>query len=114
VDAQDGLAPLEVGIADRHLAIEAAGAEQGRIQDVLPVGRGDDHDPLLRFEPVHLDEQLVQRLLALFMAQRAAAARPPHGVELVDEHDAGLVAAGFLEKPPDARGTDTRIHLDEI
>ena len=44
-------------------------------------------------EAVHLDEQLIERLLALFVAQRVAAAVAADGVELVDEDDAGLVAA---------------------
>ena len=48
--------------------------------------------PRVDFEAVHLDEQLVQRLLALFVAERAAAAAAADGVELVDEDDAGLVA----------------------
>jgi hypothetical protein len=37
-----------------------------------------------------------------------------YGVELVDEHDAGLVAAGVLEEPPHAGRADAGIHLDEI
>ena len=90
VDLEDLLAPLDVGRADGHLAIEPPGPEQRRIEDVGTVGRGDDHDALVGREAVHLDEQLVERLLALFVAERVAAAAAADGVELVDEDDAGL------------------------
>ncbi len=48
------------------------------------------------------------------MAERAAAAAAPDGIELVDEDDAGLVAAGFLEQPAHARGADAGEHLDKV
>jgi hypothetical protein len=47
VHAKDRFTALEVRIADRHLTIEAAGPEQRRVEDVLPVGRGDDDDALV-------------------------------------------------------------------
>ena len=65
-------------------------------------------------EAVHLDEQLVERLLALFVAERVAAAAAAHGVELVDEDDARLVAARFLEQLAHARRADAGVHLDEV
>ena len=65
-------------------------------------------------EAVHLDEELVERLLALFVAERVAATIAANGVELVDEDDAGLLLAGVTEQPADARGADAGIHLYEI
>ena len=114
VHAQDRFASLDVRVADRYLPVEAARPEQRGIEDVLAVRRRDHDDAELRFEAVHLDEQLVQRLLALFVAEGVAAAAAPDGVELVDEDDAGLVAARVLEQPPHARGADARVHLDEV
>ena len=114
VDAQDRLASLDVRVADGHLAIEASRPEQRGIQNVLPVGRRDHDDAELRLEAVHLDEQLVQRLLAFLVAERVAAAAAPDGVELVDEDDAGLVVARVLEQPAHTRGADAGVHLDEV
>ena len=111
---EDRLAALEIGVADRHLTIEPARPEQRGIEDVLAVGRRDDDDALVVFEAIHLDEELVERLLALFVAERVAAAAASDGVELVDEDDAGLVAAGVAEQASDPRGADAGIHLDEI
>ena len=76
VDAEDLLAALHVGRADRHLAIEPARTQQRRIENVGTVRRRDDDDALVGGEAVHLDQQLVQRLLALFVAERVAAAAP--------------------------------------
>ena len=44
VHAQDLLAALDVGVADGHLPIEPARAQQRRIEDVRAVGGGDDDD----------------------------------------------------------------------
>src|ERR1700709_604006 len=56
---------------------EAAGPQQRRVEDVGTVGRGDQDDVVLPLETVHLDQQLVQRLLALVVtAAHAGAAMP--------------------------------------
>src|ERR687888_635912 len=39
-----------------------------RVEDVGPVGRGHEDDAGPDVEPVHLDEELVQRLLSLVVA----------------------------------------------
>ena len=68
-------------------------AQQRRVEDVRPVrGRDDDHAGV-RVEAVHLDEDLVERLLALVVrAAEARAALAPDRVDLVDEDDARRVA----------------------
>jgi hypothetical protein len=83
-------------------------------RDVRPVGGGDNDDALVGGEAVHLHVQLVQRLLALFVAQRLAAARAADGIELVDEHNARAVSAGVLEQFPHTRRADAGEHLDEV
>ena len=105
---------LHVGRAHRHLSVEAPGPQQRRIEDIRPVGGRDDDDALVGHEAVHLDEKLVERLLALLMAERVAAAAPANGVELVDEDDARGMTPGVAEQLADARRADARVHLDEI
>ncbi|MNL14145.1 hypothetical protein D3C87_1350750 [compost metagenome] len=41
VDAQDALAARDVGVGHHDLTVEAAGTQQGRVQNVGTVGRGD-------------------------------------------------------------------------
>src|SRR4051794_25600061 len=77
----------------------AARAQQRGVEDVRPVRGGDQDDVVLHLEAVHLDEQLVERLLALVVtAAQASAAVAPDGVDLVHEDDAGRVLLGLLEQ----------------
>ena len=71
--------------------------------------------PSLRLEAVHLDEQLVERLLALVVtAAEAGAAMAADRVDLVDEDDAGRVLLALLEQVADAARADADEHLDEV
>ena len=109
------LAALAVGAVDDDLAVEAAGPQQRRVEDVGPVGGGDQDDVVLHLEAVHLDQELVQRLLALVVAAaHAGAAVAADGVDLVHEDDAGGVLLGLLEEVADAAGADADEHLDEV
>ena len=109
------LAAAQVGAGDDDAAVEAAGAQERRVEHVGPVGRGDEDDALVGLEAVHLDEQLVERLLALVVAAaEAGAAVAADGVDLVDEDDAGRVLLALLEQVADARGADADEHLDEV
>ena len=109
-------AALLVGAVDQDLAVEAAGPQQRRVEDLGAVGRGEQDDALARVEAVELDQQLVQGLLLLVVAagHRADAARAAHRVELVDEDDAGRHLARLLEQVAHARGADADEHLDEL
>ena len=112
---EDAFAALHVRAVDDDAAVEAARAQQRRIEHVGAVGRGDEDDALVRLEAVHLDEQLVQRLLALVVAAaEAGAAMAADRVDLVDEDDAGRVLLALLEQVADARGADADEHLDEV
>ena len=115
VNPEDLLASLDVWLVDEHLAVESAGAEQRRVEHLRAVGRAHDDHALARVEAVHLGEQLVERLLALFVAaERALHAHLAERVELVDEDDARRLGFGLLKEVADARGADADEHLDEL
>ena len=115
VHLEHGLAADDVRRADGDLAVEAAGTQQRRVEDVGTVGGGDHDHAALDVEAVHLDEQLVQGLLALVVAAaHAGAAVPADGVDLVDEDDRRRVRLGLLEQVAHAGGADTDEHLDEV
>src|SRR5262249_56973371 len=66
-------------------------------------------------EPVHLDEQLVQGLLALVMsAAQTCATMASDGIDFVDEDDAGGVLLALDEKIPHPRCADADEHFDEV
>ena len=115
VHLEDLPAADAIGPVDDDLPVEAAGAEQRRVEDVGPV-RGRDHDDVvLQLEPVHLDEELVQGLLALVVsAAETGAAMATDRVDLVHEHDARRRLLRLLEQVAHARGADADEHLDEV
>ena len=116
VAAEDRLAAVAVGRGDQHPAVEAARAQQRLVELVDVVGGGDhDHHPRVFLEAVELDQQLVQRLLALAGAAvaAAAAAGAADRVELVDEDHRAAGLARLLEEAADAGGAAADEHLDE-
>ena len=115
VHLEDLLAAVQVGRVDADLAVEAAGAQQRGVEDVGAVRRRDQDDVGLDVEAVHLDEQLVEGLLALVVAAaHAGAAVAADGVDLVDEDDGRRVLLGLLEQVAHAARADTDEHLDEV
>ena len=61
---QNVFAPTHGGTANHNPAVKAAGPQQRRIENVRPVGGGHQDNAFIRFEAVHLDQQLVQSLFA--------------------------------------------------
>ena len=115
VHAQDGLAALQVGPVDHDLAVEPAGPQQRGVEDVGPVRRGHEDDGGTLVEAVHLDEQLVERLLAFVVpAAEPRAALAADGVDLVDEHDRGRARLRLLEEVAHSRRPDAHEHLHEV
>ena len=115
VHLEDLLAAVPVGTVDDDLPVEASGAKQRRIEDVGPVRGRDQNDVVLQLEPVHLDEELVQGLLALVVAAaQPGAAMAADRVDLVHEDDARRGLLGLLEKVADAAGAHADEHLDEV
>ena len=115
VDLEDRAAPRPVGPVDDDGAVEAARAQQRGVEHVRAVRGRDDDDRVLRLEAVHLDEQLVERLLPLVVAAaQPGAAVTPDGVDLVDEDDRRRDGLRLVEEVPNARGADAHEHLDEL
>jgi hypothetical protein len=86
-----------------------------RVEHVGAVGRGDDDHAGAAFEAIHLDQELVERLLALVVAAaQSRAALPADRVDLVDEHDAWRVLLRLLEHVAHARRAHADEHLDEV
>ncbi len=112
---QDALASADIRAIHHHPAVETAGAEQSGVQHVRSVGRGHQNHALVRFEPVHFHQQLIQGLLALVMTTaETRAAMAAHRVNFVDEDDAGGVLLALLEQIAHAAGAHAHKHLHEI
>ena len=107
--------PRTSGRVDEMRRSKRPGRRMRRVEHVGAVGRRDDDDALVGLEAVHLDEELVQRLLALVVpAAEARAAVATDRVDLVDEDDAGRVLLALLEEVAHAARADADEHLDEV
>src|SRR4029079_1608290 len=115
VDPEDGLAARAVRERDRDLAIEAAGSQQRWVEDVGPVGGGEDDHARLVVEAGHLDQELVERLLALVIAAaESGTSLTSDRVDLIDEHDRRRRDLGLREQVANPAGADAHEELDEL
>ncbi len=112
---QNSFAPFNVRPRHHDAPIETAGPEQCGIEDIGTVGRGNQDHALVRFEAVHLDQQLIQGLLALVVtAAEARAAMASDGVDFVNEDDAGRMLLTLNKQIADARSAHADKHFNEI
>ena len=115
VNAQNRLTALDIGIIDGDMAVETAGAQQRRVQNILAVGCRHDDDAQIGGKAVHFHQKLVEGLLSFIMtAAETGAAVTTHGIDLIDEHDAGRALFRLLKQITDTGGADADEHLDEI
>ena len=109
------LSALDIRASDRYLPVKSARTQYRRIQYIGAVRRRHDDDSFIDGEAVHLDQQLIERLLSLVMtAAQTRAAPPSDSVDLVDEYDAGRVLLGIGEKVSHTRCTHTHEHFHEV
>ncbi len=112
---QNGLAALDIGIIDGDMTVKAAGAQQRRVKDILAVGGRHDDNAEIGSKAVHFHQQLVQGLLTLIMATaQTGAAVTAHGVDLIDENNAGCALFGLFKQIAHARSTHADEHFYEV
>ena len=115
MDIENGTASFDVRPVHGHTAVEATGAQQRRIENVGPVGGGDQNDIGVGAEAVHLNQDLVERLLTFIVGTaQTGAAIATDGVDLVDEDDARAVALGLLKEVAHTAGAHAHKHLDKF
>ena len=99
VNLEDRLSALQVGRIDDDLAVKPSRPQERGIQDVRTIGRGQEDNSRGRVKAVHLDKQLVQRLLPFIMTSaKPGAAMTAYRIQLVDEDDTGSLALGLLKE----------------
>ena len=115
VNFEDALTALKIGFVHHDLTIEAARTKQCGIQDVGPVGGGDEDDADSGVEAVHFHQHLVQGLLALVVsAAHTCSTMTTDGVNFIDEDDGRGTGLGLLEQVAYPTGTNTDKHLYEV
>jgi hypothetical protein len=115
VHVEDLLAAADVRQRDVDLAVEAARTQQRLVEDVGRLVAAITMTPEVGLEAVHLDQHLVEGLLALVVAAaQAGAAMAADRVDFVDEDDAGRALLGLLEHVAHAGRAHADEHFDEV
>src|SRR5262249_38653970 len=116
MQAQDLLTAIQIGPIYQHLTIKTARTEESRIQNFRAIRGRQNADALARIETVHLDEQLIERLLTFVVPshKRCGTARLAQSVEFIDEHDTGSHGLCLGEEVPHTRCPYPHNHLDEL
>ena len=96
-------------------SIETTRPQQGRVEDIRPIGRRDDNHASMVFKSVHFHQDLIERLLAFVIGvAQSRSALATNRVNFVDEDDARCTVAGFAEQIAYTTGADADEHLDEF
>ncbi len=112
---QDFLSSADIRHRHNHLAVKTTGTQQGGVKDIGSVGCRDDDNTVVGLKAIHLDEQLVQCLLALIVtAAEACATVSTNGIDLVDKDNAGRTFFALGKHVTDTGCTDTNKHLDKV
>ncbi len=115
MDLEDSLSAFDIRHVDNDPAIESTRPEKSGVEHIGPVRRCEKNDTLVALEPVHLDEQLVERLLALVMpAAKPRSAVPADGIDFIYKQDTWRVFFPLVEEIPDAGGAHTDKHFDKV
>ena len=107
---------VEFGQFHIDLTVETACAEERLVEDVGAVGGCEDYHARVGGKTVHLGKQLVKRVFTLVIGAhiRILAAGTAHGVDFVDEDNAGGFLLGFLEEVAYTRSAHTHKHFHEV
>ena len=95
--------------------VESTWSQERGIEDVGPVGGGDDDYVGVGVKAIHLDQDLVEGLFSLVVGStKSGAPVSAHGIDFVDEHDAGGVALGLIKEVTHSTGPNADKHLYEF
>ena len=115
MDANDFGTAAEVGEVHRDFTIEMAGAEEGLVKHIHSVRVGDGGDSKVSVKAVHLNEESVQRLLALVMSStHTVSTVATDRIDLIDKDQARGILPTLFKHVTDTGSTNTDEHFDEV
>ncbi len=114
MNLENSQAAIPVGPFHYHTAVEATRTQERFVQAIGSVCSSDDDNGLARIKAIHLNQQLVQSLLALVVAVDAGASLATDGIDLIDEDDAGSRFLGLIEEITHTTRADTDQHFHEL
>ena len=115
MDAENLLASLDVRSSDCHLSVKSARPQNRRVENIHAVRRRHDDDALIDSETIHLNQELVERLLSLIVtAAHAGTTLSGNRIDLIDKDNTRGIFLGFLKQVADTGCADTDEHFNKI
>ena len=115
VNTENGFAAANVRFIQHHPPVKSAWPHQSRVQNVGPVGRRQNNHMGVRAKPIHLDQNLVERLLPFVVrTAQTGPTLPSHRINFVNKDDARAVPFGLFKKVPYPAGPHTHKHLHKF
>ena len=112
---EDFLAANNIRIGHNNLTVKATRAQQRRVQHVRAVGGRNQNNALIGFKPVHLNQQLIERLLALIItAAETGTTMATDRINLINKDDARGIGFGLLKHVADTARADTDKHFNKV
>ena len=112
---ENRLTAFQIRPVHDNSSVKTARAQQCLVQNLRTVCRAKNQNSLRGVEAVHLGEQLIERLFALFVSAAVlGVTASADRVDLIDEDDAGRVLRCFLEQVAHTRSADADIQLDKV
>ena len=97
------------------LAIKASGTQQSRVQHIRPVGGGHEDNTFSGVKAIHLYQKLVEGLFTLIVsAAYACAAMAAHGVQFIQEDDAGSALPSGLKQVANSGRANAHKHFHKV
>jgi len=115
VHSQDLFAAANVGQGDIDLAVKTTGAQKRCIQDVGAVGGSHHNHAEVGFKTVHLDQHLVEGLLAFVVATaQSSTTLATDSINLVNKNDARRIFLGVFEHVANPGSAHAHKHFYEV
>ena len=112
---QDLLTATNVRQRNIYLPVKTAGTQQCLVENVWTVGGGHHDHTQIGFESVHFNQHLVEGLLALVVsAPKARTTLTAHGIDFINEDDAGSIFLGIFEHVAHTRSANAHKHFHKI
>ena len=113
--SQDLFAAANVGQSDIDLAVKTTRTQKRCIQDVGAVGGSHHNHAEVGFKTVHLDQHLVEGLLAFVVATaQTSTTLAAHSINLVDKNDARRIFLGVFEHVANPGSAHAHKHFYEV
>ena len=112
---QNLLATTNIGQGDIHLTVKTPRAQQGCIKNIGAVGSSHHNHARIGFKPVHLNQQLVKRLLTLIIAAaQSGTTLATYGINLINKNDAGRIFLSVFKHIAHARCAYANKHFNKV